>query len=183
MACFCKLFIKKLFSPEPNFHISILDRTIYVSGSNGTLLSPFYPNPYLIKEFAHSSLTFHVEVPRGHVLLNFTEVELSGVSYTRDFIDIFDGKTTSAERLWRIQAGKPEKLPAIFLGSSNHLTVRFGSFSQFNTEKLYRFKAAYTTIINGNFLTLYPVYPVFVLAEFISETGNSSKMGNSSKTG
>ena len=137
------------------FHVSfqpfIKDRTIYLYASNGTLLSPNYPNSYLFAEFEFFTLTFHVKIPYGHVLLNFTEVMLSASAHFGDYMYIYDGNTTSAEHLGKIEAGKTEKLPAVFLASSNYITVKFGSYSSYNPEKLYRFKAVYTTLINVSF--------------------------------
>ena len=144
-------------SADPNvvFHVSfqpfIKDRAIYVYASNGTLLSPNYPNSYLFEEFEPFTLTFHVKIPYGHVLLNFTEVMLSASTHFGDYINIYDGNTTSAERLGIIQVGNTKKLPAVFLASSNYFTVQFGSYSSYNPEKLYRFKAVYTTVKNVSF--------------------------------
>ena len=76
---------------------------------------------------------------------------MSASTHFGDFINIYDGNTTSAEQLGIIQAGENKKRPAVFLASSNYFTVKFGSYSSYNSEKVYRFKAVYTTLMNGKF--------------------------------
>ena len=103
-----------------------------------------------------------MHVPYGHVILNFTEIELAAKSYYSDFITVHDGNTTSAEQLWRFNGAKPAKLPVVFVASTNHFTVRFGAYSNSNPEKLYRFKATYTTRIDGKLDCIYDLCIIYL---------------------
>ena len=93
---------------------------------------------------------FHVTVPNGHVMLNFTEIRLASGRYSNDRLRIYDGNTTAESAELQYFEGKtPVVVPALFLGSSNSITVKFYANDHFVPEGTYRFKALYTLNTQG----------------------------------
>ena len=135
-------------------------QTIYLSGRNGTLLSPYYPHSYSFPEIEDLHYIYHVDVSHGHALLNFTEINLSSrpgfISghYLSDVIIVYDGNSTSAEELWRFKGHQSKELPVTILATGKQLTVRFLTSLGPQSEKVYRFKAFYTREVNGKFDSL-----------------------------
>ena len=140
-----------------NFHISILVERVDLHRLNGTITSPYYPNSYHFEEFEDFTYIYHVEIPFGHVILNFTEINLAGRIFDygniiSDYISVYDGNETSAAKLRTFSPSQTDKRPAVFVSSSNQITVKFRAKSlHINQEKIYRFKAFYTTAKSGKF--------------------------------
>ena len=89
-------------------------------------------------------------VPNGHVMLNFTEIRLSGERFSNDQVKIYDGNTTSeGARLDYFEGRTPVVVPAWFIGSSNIITVTFYSGKVDVSKRTYRFKALYTMNTQG----------------------------------
>ena len=122
------------------------DQTVQLNGSSGILLSPYYPEPYLrgIKR------VYHIIVSDGHVILNFTEIRLSGGLYHNDLVFVYDGNTASeSAQIGRFEGRSPAVVPAWFVGSGNNITVKFVCAEELATGKTYRFKAMYTMNTQG----------------------------------
>ena len=126
--------------------VCYLDRITHLQGSNGTLLSPYYPETYL----QGIEVSYYVQVPAAHVMLNFTEMELSAGRYSRDLVTVYDGNSTSDQaELGSFDGDTVPKLPRTFIGSGNVLTVRFIAVVAAPQGKPLRFKALYTMETKG----------------------------------
>ncbi|XP_028402419.1 uncharacterized protein LOC114525355 isoform X2 [Dendronephthya gigantea] len=102
------------------------DTTITLRNPNGTILSPYYPYTYHFKAFADSTYTYHIEVPKGRVRLNFTKLSLYVENrYLSDDLFVYDGKSRDAYRIWLLRTNEKYQLPLSLLSSGNHLTVVF----------------------------------------------------------
>ncbi|XP_028400214.1 uncharacterized protein LOC114523477 isoform X2 [Dendronephthya gigantea] len=125
-----------------NFKPFVSDRIVTLGGSNGTLCSPYYPETYL----RGIMQIYHVIVPNGHVMLNFTEMQLTSGRFFNDLVTIYDGNTTSEKgKLGGFEGGTPSVVPAWFLSSSNIITVKFACVEDDALRRKNRFKASYVT--------------------------------------
>ena len=130
-----------------SFKPFISSRTVILQDSNGTLLSPYYPESYL----RDIEQVFYVIVPSGHVMLNFTEVKLFGGPYSNGMLTIYDGHTTSeSAKLGYFEGRSPIVVPQCFLGSSNNITIKFLCYPDV-VSGTNRFKAVYNMNTQVNF--------------------------------
>ena len=108
-------------------------------------MSPHYPATYPYTESL--SVTYHVTVPSGLVMLNFTERTLAGpYSYWSDRLRVYDGPSKNDEQLAEYQNRTVKSLP-IIVASKNSLTVFLVTQSfQSSIKNTYRFKAFFTAV-------------------------------------
>ena len=135
----------------------LTNKFFYLEGSktlnatNGTLLSPNYPGSYL-RDF---KMTYTVIVPSGHVVLNFTELQLFGRVNFGDEVSVFDGSSTSEDDRLNTLTGDSKTENKWFVGSANKLTVVFYASKDNVPQKIYRFRAEYYMKENGEYFFVY----------------------------
>ena len=93
-------------------------------------------------------------VPKGNVVLNFTELLLFGKPNTGDQVSIFDGQTPLENNRIGDLIGS-EARTEWFVGSGNKLTVVFYASDDNVPQKTYRFSAKYYMKEDGEYYFLY----------------------------
>ena len=120
--------------------------SINLYGTRGILTSPHYPQSYP----DNVVVTYYVQVPDGHVKLNFTELIFasSNRQFYHDNLWVYDGMNASALFLARYRNKTIKYLPVV-ISSSNSMTIVFASSNSNQEETTFRFKAIFTGETQG----------------------------------